>query len=251
MIDLERTLVDVGRRVDWPEPVDLQARVLARIEQRRVPRSRFRSLWYAPAAAALVLAVLLVALPGVRSAVADFLGLGGVRIDMGGPAPTPAGADLDLGVEVTLAEAGAAVDYEVRVPGALGRPDAVYLDRLVPGDLVALVYRSRGGLPAAPGGDLGALVTQFPGSLPGEASVKKIVSPDETSLERVLVGRSEGYWIAGEPHFIAYIDPDGNPREETVRLVGNVLLWAEDGITYRIESALPLSEVLRFARSMR
>jgi hypothetical protein len=225
--------------------------VQARIEQRQVTRPRPRILWYAPAAAALIIALLLVALPGVRSAVADFLGLGGVRIDVGGPTPTPAGADLDLGVEVGLAEAGAAVDYEVRVPGALGVPDAVYLDRLVPGDQVALAYRSRAGLPATPGGDLGALVTQFPGSLPGEASVKKIVSPDETSLRRVFVGRSEGYWIAGEPHFIAYIDPDGNPREETVRLVGNVLLWAENGITYRIESALRLSEVLQVARSMR
>ncbi|MGH2734802.1 MAG: hypothetical protein ACRDKZ_04415 [Actinomycetota bacterium] len=250
MIDLERALVELDQQVAWPAPADLSAQVVARIEQRRPSPLRKRVWWYAPAAAALVLAILLVALPGVRTAVADFLGLGGVSIEVEGTPPTVAGENLSLGESVTLDEAEDAVDYTVRVPGALGVPDAVFHDPLVPGGQIALGYRSRPRLPATPDSDLGALVTQFPGTLADEAAVKKFAAQPDTSLRRAFVGAAEAYWITGEPHFITYIGPDGEPREETIRLVGNVLLWAEDGITYRIESALSLPEVLAIARSM-
>lgn len=32
---------------------------------------------------------------------------------------------------------------------------------------------------------------------------------------------------------------------------GNVLVWEQDGITYRLESALPLEEAVRVAESLR
>ncbi|MGH2736843.1 MAG: hypothetical protein ACRDKZ_14785 [Actinomycetota bacterium] len=249
MIDLERALVELDQQVAWPAPADLSARVVARIERPRAVR--VRAWWYAPAAAAVLLAVLLVALPGVRTAVADFLGLGGVRIEVEGTPPTVAGEDLSLGEAVPLDEAADAVHFDVRVPEALGEPDAVFHDPLVPGGQVALGYNSRPGLPATPDSDLGALVTQFPGTLSDEAAVKKLAAQPDTSFRRALVGAAEGYWITGAPHFITYVGPDGEPREETIRLVGNVLLWAEDGVTYRIESALSLSAVLEIARSMK
>jgi hypothetical protein len=49
---------------------------------------------------------------------------------------------------------------------------------------------------------------------------------------------------------VYYVDAEGRTLTDTVRLAGDVLLWESDGITYRIESALPLERVLEIASSM-
>jgi hypothetical protein len=258
MTDLERMLHELAPHVDYPPEPDLVRSVRARIEAAAPPSQR-RILPHVPRRAALagVMVLLaavitsLVALPGLRAAVADWLGLGGVRIHSGGPSPTPAGESLDLGEALSVEQAQGQVDFDVAVPDALGEPNEVFFDELVPGGQVALVYRTRPGLPATPGSDVGLLVTEFEGSV-DEILAKKIISTDPgTELEQVAVGGSTGLWISGEPHFITYMGPDGQPREETVRLVGNVLLWERNGVTFRIESALSKGKALHIARSLK
>lgn len=265
--DLERSLKELAAEIDYPPEPNLARSVRARIEAtpRRgaaaaaggslLPLRRLRPRWgTALVAAAVVLltaTVSLVALPGVRSAVADWLGLGGVRIETGGPTPAPIGDSLDLGEATSLEAVRARVDFDVVLPGALDGPDEVFFDDLVPGGQVALVYRERRSLPATPDSDIGALITQFQGSL-DEPVVKKVISGEPgTTVVPVRVHGSSGYWISGEPHFISYLDANGQPREETVRLVGNVLLWEQDGVTLRIESALSKRGALAIAESMR
>src|SRR6266496_1652137 len=88
---------DSGAGGTTPAPVDLAGRVRARIEAARPraasgrPRLSGRRLVAVAAAVVLVAAAVVVALPGPREAVADLLGIGGVRITQGpsgtGPAP--------------------------------------------------------------------------------------------------------------------------------------------------------------------
>ena len=251
MNDLEHSLTSVGRRIEWPDDADLMRSVRAAIgdhSPRRITLAR--GLAYAATLAALVMAVSLLSFPGVRTAVADFLGIGGVRIDTDGSAPTPAG-ELDLGERMSLAQARDSVAFEVKLPAALGPPDSVWLDTGVSGGQVALAYESSPDLPAAPGTNLGALVTQFPDAEVSDIALKKVTgSQPGTSFEPVIVEGEQGFWVSGEPHVIAYLEPDGDIRNETVRLAGNVLLWESDGVTYRIESTLSKEEALAIAGSL-
>jgi len=141
MSELERSLAEVGGRIEWPEAADLTRSVRAAIGEDSPRRfTPARILAYAAILTALVVAASLVSFPGVRTAVADFLGIGGVRIDTDGSPPRPA-AELDLGEQVSLAGARDSVAFDVWLPAALGRPDSVWLDTGVSGGQVALPTR--------------------------------------------------------------------------------------------------------------
>jgi hypothetical protein len=83
-----------------------------------------------------------------------------------------------------------------------------------------------------------------------ETALKKVTgSQPGTTYEPVTVEGAQGFWISGEPHVIAYLEPDGDIRSETVRLAGNVLLWETGGVTYRIESTLSRAKAIAIAES--
>jgi len=227
------------------------------------------------AAAALLAAVLVLAVwPDARTAVADALGLPGVLISrvpsvpvrpgavaparypaagrVGYPAPgvgTTAPPPLRLGEPTTLEGVRQMVPFRVLQPGALGRPDELYLDPATAGGQVAFVYRPRSGLPATADPQIGALFTEFQAGLePG--FVAKGLGPD-TRLEMLTVNGGRGVWIEGRPHLFYYRDRDGEIRDESVRLAGNVLLWEQEGLTLRLEANVPKDEAVRLASSVR
>jgi hypothetical protein len=73
-----------------------------------------------------------------------------------------------------------------------------------------------------------------------------------TSIEAITIGGNAGFWIADAPHGVLLVcnDEEEECREERYRLAGNVLLWEDDGITLRIESALSREAALAVAESM-
>ena len=71
-----------------------------------------------------------------------------------------------------------------------------------------------------------------------------------TTVETVTVQGGTGYWLEGAPHEFLYRDAAGNTVPHSLRLAGNVLLWEVNGITVRIESALPRDDVIRIADAM-
>jgi Domain of unknown function (DUF4367) len=273
-LDLERALTDLAASLEFPPTPDLAAAVTARLGEgpARAPapptpaaRARrwlaglagWRRLAAAGLAVVLLAAAVLVASPGTREAVARRLGLRGIGVELGGPPPptvttTPGGRlELGLGERVTLEEARRRVDWPVLVPGAagLGRPDAVYVDEVVPsGGRVDLVYRARPGLPASPFTDVGLLITEFQGQ-PTPEFLKKVTRLGV--VEEVTVGGEPGYWFSGEPHFFTYQDAAGTLREEQTRLAGNTLIWQRGDLTLRLEGELPKEEAIRIAESMR
>ena len=240
MNELEDRLADLGSRLEWPE-TDLTGAVRTRLVVR--PTRRIQPAW--ATAAVLILAVVLaVGTPGGRSAVADVLGVVGIRITwLEGPLPS-IHADLAVGEAVTLAEAVSQVDHPLLVPTALGPPDAVYVDD----GRVSTVWLPTAELPEVGGFGIGLLHMQFAAAIDTGLLSKQL--QDGTNIEAVEVRGRAGYWIEGEPHVLNYVDPDGVVRAETTRLAENVLLWTEDGVTHRIESALSLETVVSIAESL-
>ena len=258
--ELERELREVGRWVDHPPTPDLASAVRSRLEIESASRGRrlppVRPLLALRRSVLLAAAALLLL---VGAAVAIGLGLRGLPIffvdrlpatatpDAAAPAGGSPGARLELGEPSTLEAAQRVARFTIRRPTLpeLGEPDAVYVAPSGVGvTRVELVYRPRPGYPAAPGTEVGLLVTQFPGRTEPEL-VKKLAGPG-TRIEPVSVQGSPGYWITGRPHALLY-----SGGEERYRLVGDVLIWQREDIIYRIESALGRDAVLRIAESFR
>jgi len=197
--------------------------------------------------------------PEARNAIADRLGLQGVLIrwvdEVPSPEPSQIGAPLLLGRPVTLEQAQEAVDFPVRVPTAAGldAPDEIYLLDQDKGAMVSFVYPAAPGLPASDQTGVGALLTQFRGEADRGLIEKGL--PDggaqATHLEAVSVSGEPGFWISGAPHGFFLVCYDvGECRQERYRLAGNVLLWEQDGVTLRLESALSWEAALAIAESV-
>jgi hypothetical protein len=244
MSELEQRLALLRDEVAWPPTPDLATAVATRIASEPPPRRRafalpaLRPATVALAAlvAALAVAVTLAAAPGVRARIERWLGIGAVRVERVERLPATApGRDLGLGTRTTLASARRAARVPVPTIGALGAPDAVYVDR--PSGEASLVYRARAGLPAATTG-IGALLTMLPG---GDIGLVKKYLGGGTDVEGVDVDGAIGVFISGEPHVVT--PPN--------RLAGNTLLWVRGDTTYRLETALGRDAALRAARSVR
>jgi hypothetical protein len=253
-LDLDRELRALAADPPFPPTPDLERAVRARISARSARRAgRARPLLAAPlrwplatqAAAALLLvfAALMAASPGVRSAVLEVLGIEGARIERREPSPRAraAGARLDLGRPTTLAAARARAPFDVVVPADPGPPDAVWFDHAAPGGgQVAFVWE-----PASGGRPL--LLTQI-AALP-QPVIGKAAGPG-TDIEELLIGGEPGFWLSGDPHEFAFLSPDGQFRTDTLRLVGNALVWNRDGVLLRLEGAPSKARALQIARSV-
>jgi hypothetical protein len=239
---LERELVALGTAIEYPPTPNLAPRVRARLEERRAPFGfPLRRALATGFVVLLVTAGALMAVPTTRSAILDLLGLAGVTIERVETLPeVRPGAGLDLGEAVSLEEAERRAGHDVRVPAELGSPDAVYVRREVPLEIVSLVY--------GVGGEEEFVLTQFRGGI-RDVVVKKVVEPGTTVVPITLAGQP-GFWIEGAPHFVAWVDEEGMVRDDEVALAGNVLLWQDRGLTLRLEGARTLRQALAIASSV-
>ncbi len=272
--ELEALLRGIAGEVEFPSTPDLAAAVRARVVAGQAqPRTQW---WTSPWPRALVTVVVLVvvlagaallAVPDLREAVADRLGLRGVAIthveeiatptpaptatpaptNVPTPTPPPPGAALGLGSRVTLDAARAQAGFQLLLPSQFGDPDAVYSP--APSQ-VSLVWAPRAGLPRAPqSASVGLLLSELRARL-DETLFQKGVPPNATLLE-VRVAGNRGFWISGAPHTFFYRDASGDLHDERSRLAGNTLLWTQNGVTYRLESALDRDDAIRIAESLR
>lgn len=270
---LERLVVEAASIVEYPVLPDLSGVVGRRLRQApvssRLPLGSLRlrvgralrpvlqPAWEPVAIALVVLITLLsgtLALsPTARRAVAGWLGLRGVRIEF---TPTPSGptiqlgTGLNLGEQLTLAEAQARVPFRIRVPHVpeLGPPDSVYLRTGNFAEQVTLLWSARPGLPRAAQTGVGLLLTQFRATVDADY-IKKITS-EATRLEFTSVNGGDAFWIAGPPHQVFLIDENGELVPDTIRLAGNVLLWEQGDLTLRIEGDIAKEKALRIASSV-
>jgi hypothetical protein len=246
VIDVERGLTQIGREIEYPPPPELAPAVGERVRRLRAPRRLPSRRILALAAAALLLLVCgaAAAVPASRHAVLDWLGLRSVHIERAPRLPVlppgPAGGDLDLGTRTTLAGARGRAGFEVLVPPR--PPNEVYFAGTPAGGRVSLVYAARSGRPRV-------LVTEFRGTQP-RGFLFKTLGPG-TTAEPVRVNGDAGVWIAGRPHQLVFMDANGHPQSDTVRLAGNTLLWQHGEVLLRLEARVSKAEALRIAQSTR
>lgn len=279
--EMHDALMAISDRLAFPPTPDIAVAVRTAIETEPIPVGRrdtplplmpFRQ--YSPRhwmILAAVLALLVVGTVAIirptRETVAGWLGVPGIHIvfDDDDPTPTPVGElppatplpdiGLLLGESVTLEEAQRRVDFAIAVPvvPGLGPPDEIYLRERPGADQVTFLYRPRPGIPAAVETGIGLLLVQFEADDEAMWSVKKYTRG--TDVRVVRLGGREALWIGGSHELLIYPDPANvlmnapEPGTPTVRQSANVLLWANDGITYRLETALPLDDALRIAES--
>jgi hypothetical protein len=240
VIDLARRLDELGAELEFPTTPDLVSAVLPRLVRRRRGR---RLLVAALAALALVGAVLAVS-PRARSAVLDGLGVGGVRIVEVDELPVvPVREEPFLGERVSLAEARRRIAFPVLLLPAdsAGSPDEVYVRSYPSGGAVTLVYGSarRPRL----------LLSQWRGGT-YEPVLRKTVGPD-AEHETLTVGGGPGIWLSGAPHIVFSHRADGEEFEETLYLVGHVLVWERGARSFRLEADVDKEEALELAASLR
>lgn len=242
---LQHELVELSEHLDWPTGIDLAPTVLERIRARPVRRAR---RWLAPVLVAVAIAVLLLTPPG-KEAVAWLLRVAGIGIEFGEvTTPVTAPATLTVGDAVTLTEAQDAVDFPVLVPSTLPAPDSVQLASWGGGRQVVLAWAASDRLPDVLDTGTGLLFFQFRASVDEQLLTK--YATESTRVEVVEVRGSRGYFLSDAPHIVMFEDPDRTIFEDSVRLAANVLIWEEDGITYRIESSLGLADTVAVAQSL-
>jgi hypothetical protein len=255
MRELERELRALAADPPFPPTPDLAGAVRARLaaepvaRRRRLPSRRLASPLTWPVAAQAVavllavLAALMAASPGVRSAVLEVLGIEGARIERREPSPRAraAGDRLQLGRSVTLAQARRLAPFEVVVPSDPGPPDAVRYDSAAPGGgQVAFLWDGDRPRPL--------LLTQI-AALP-EPVVGKAAGP-RTRIEELTVEGEPGFWLSGSPHEFGFLSPDGMFHTDRLRLAGDTLIWNRDGVLLRLEGAPSKARALEIARSVR
>jgi hypothetical protein len=254
----EARVQELAASFPYPPTPDIagavRQRLSAKPEQRLLRSARQQWVWLA-VTILLVLAGLL-AVPQVRAAVVEWLQLGAVRIFLVEPtpsptptplpttasatptatplpSPTPLASILDLAGETTLAEAQAQVDFPVRLPAGLGPPDLVFLQDLDE-PAVILVWLD----PANP--------RQVQLSLHQLSSGALVEKGQPVVIEETTVNGEQALWTTG-PYILRSRSGDYSFR----RLIdGHVLIWVENTITYRLETALSLEEARRIAESL-
>jgi hypothetical protein len=237
---LERELRALAPLVEWPATPDLAEAVSARVAAPAPRRWRTRRLVVVLAVLLLALAVAF-AVPPARTAILDWLGVGSARIELVDRLPgLEPRVQLDLlGPPTTLSEARVDAGFPFALPPRdEPAPDEV---RLVVGERVSYVWRD--------GGRVRLLVTQVPGRPSEQRMIRKLVPPDVTVEQLVLDGR-RAVWIAGGPHAVFLLEPDGSYREDRGWLAGTTLLVDRDASTLRIEGALDRDRAVALAREM-
>ena len=248
MTGLELELDCLAATIEWPPTPELASAVRSRLASRPWFR-RKRALLVALAAAAIAVAGVLAASESARSAILELLRIRGVEVSYADELPAVPfrlGEDA-LGRPVSLEEAEElSQTYDLRVPTleGLGDPDRISFRDRPPGEMVTLVY-------GAADGRARLLLSQWFSST--AVFFYKVVQQD-VPARRVGVGSAPGLWISGPPHVVvtySYQSLDGAYRHESPALAGNVLLWEDVGVSYRLEADVPLAEALKIARSLR
>jgi hypothetical protein len=250
---LGTALGGLGDRLAWPETPDVAAAVRRSIAERQTgtdavtvgSRRRRRRL-----VLAIAIAVLMLAAAATAAKLVIDLGAVSIRID---PNPsTGPSARFDpaaLGRPASLAEAERLIGRPLGVPVALGPPDVLWVDRArayaaathgTP--VVAMAWAPRDGLPPVPGTSWGAVLIRFEGEA---AFAQKLLPPGGIDLVEVF---GDTAYVIEAPHELRLLAGD---RVRSFLVRGNVLLWQEGPIAWRLETALPQASAVRIAETLR
>lgn len=172
------------------------------------------------------------------------------------PAPSPSSLEIAAtsptipGVRTTLTAARAALPFAPLLPAELGPPDRVLLEKSVARGVLTIVWYARPGLPRA-AGDIGAVLTEFKPAVRDNFPYWLKSGVTSGQLRDVQINGSQGHWIEGG-HRLDFNIPDSDGWREVAssRIAANTLIWIQEGVTMRLETALPLDAAMGIAESV-
>ncbi len=229
MKSLEERFVAAVEQLDLPSR-DLVAPVLTAIEVKQPVR---RTWALVPAAIALVVAV--IAVPNVRTAVADLLGIGSTRVEV---VDTPQSSSRTQPASVE--SLGTAVEASGDPIPSLGRPTELY-DH--PGRGRSYVWSDGARLPEIGGSGVGAVLSVREAD--GGVSLKTVEpGADIGEVELAIDGHQvPALWIGAQHSLLA--------AETTEPAIADrVLIWELAAVAYRLEVNLSLDEAVVLAESV-
>jgi hypothetical protein len=242
---LGRALSAMSEDVAFPRTPPIAPAVVTRLREEREANIRppFPSLALWSRRRALVLVIVGIAAV-LALAFAARLTLGAAEIRLR-EETTPSGAPLGptgLGSPVPVPQIDDAVRFDVRAPAG-PVPDEAYVFRTNSGRPAALLaWKAGEDQTALPGTPWRMMLIQVRGD---ERTLVKDVGASEDSLVVGVDGR-DAFWI-DSPHELIVLTAEG---AETFLIRANVLIWAEDGVTYRLETTLGLTEAIALAETV-
>lgn len=240
-LTFDQDLRAIAARATFPAAPSLRARVLAGIDEPRGARRRTSRAPYAFAAAAMAIVVAVIAaalaVPGSRTAIADFFGVEGSEIEVV-PSATAFAPPEDIGATArpaSLDEARDALGFALALPPGAGEPVAVYVVRYGTQDVAVARYGEF---------DL------WQARLDTDASFGKGAPPGVT-VEDTFVAGMPARWISGGPHIVQFNSPDGALVPGSERTVdANTLIWNDGDTFFRMETKLAFADARRIAESV-
>jgi len=243
---LERTLERGAASLAYPPTPRLRGRVLAAIAAAEPANAQRRPTFafaMVAAAVALFAAMLALSFPGSRSAIADFFGVEGSKIERlptppSGVTPTPFPPPADLppaARSVSLSEIAGALGFAPALPDGYGVPDEAFLVDY-DGETVSILRYAEFDLwQTRPRSNL-----SFGKGLPESVILLEITVSDEPA-----------YFIGGGTHIVAVFDEANREIPGSERTVArNTLIFSTDQALYRIETDLPRLDALRIAETL-
>jgi hypothetical protein len=261
---IEDYLFTVSKRMVYPLTPDLVDPVLSRIHKRPSRTKNMRRLAQA-GIVALLLAAILGFIPPIRAALLDIIQIGIVRIFL----PTPAEQQSEPGInptampqtdlqrtaaatshfpvfmdmenisgEMDLEHAQQSVEFPILLPSFpadIGKPDRVFVQD-TNGKMAILIWFKK---------NYPESVRMSLHIIPEGSWVLEKFKP--SVVQETLVNGKRAVWAVGPYPLIMR-----NGEVELVRLiVGSVLIWTNDELTFRLESNLPLPEAIQVAESLK
>jgi hypothetical protein len=230
MDELEKQVQRVARQMRYPPTPAI------RWQRQQAQPHRVR---WTRALAALVLLVAVVMISPLRASVLEWLRIGIIGFYAeDGPTPTPSMRSLiNLFGQTTLEEAQENVDFTLKLPADFGPPDFVYRQN-GDGPAVILVWEAKEGRPA---------ITLYEFYWAQDRPVYGKLIQEVMNTE---VNGHPAAWV-DIPHLLVYESNGVVRRQQSFLIRGNVLIWAEDEVTYRLESNLTMEQAVAIAESLR
>jgi hypothetical protein len=253
--ELGAALAATGTELAWPPTPDVAGAVArtVRTQERAVTFLRPRLSLPSRRRTVVLIAAALLTLAAAALAAKFIVDLGAISVQVIPGRPTdlptgPPGPDA-FGRPVSIAEAAEIAGFEPLLPAALGSPDRVWVDVAEisfegdTGSRIVLAWRPGPGLPRLQGTPWGAVLMQFEGEID---VASKLIFEDTGTVEPVFVDGRDAYFTSGE-HELDLLTDDGVRR---FRVTGNVVLWNDEGLALRLETALSKVEAIGLAGSV-
>jgi hypothetical protein len=235
----------LGREIAYPPAPALVPAVTSRLTSPAAPPARVRTApWWNRRRTLVLVAVGALAALAIAAAARLVIGAFEVR-EQPGSTPSASQPPIQpdvLGDPVPPEDAAGAAGFEPVLPEGPA-PDKAYVVNSPFGDPGLLyVWLPSDAYPRIPGTDWGMVLMTFQGDA---ETVTKTVDRFEDVRPASVNGRP-AFWVA-VPHVITIETERGL---ETFAVRGNVLVWeGDDGIAYRMETALGRAEALELAGS--